>query len=111
MPALVARGFVFAAPVLRFGAPGPADTAACDLTAHPAADTAEGDLNGDGRADTCRRDGTRVLCALASPTGLLAESVWADGVEGSIALVDTNHDGRADLCVASPSGATRALSP
>ncbi len=113
VPALRARGYVFAAPRLHFQTPAPA--AGPFAPKAPAADgAAHGDLNGDGHADRCDRSARGVVCALATPAGLTSESLWLDRDDpgasaivdaSSIALEDLDGDGRADLCA--PAGADR----
>lgn len=113
IPALRARGFVFAAPVLAF-----APFAARAATIPKRADLT-GDLNGDGRRDRCDRTPEGVACAFAGPRGLLAATTWARaadiaaaGVDPStLALVDANGDGRADLCGRTARGVSCAAAP
>jgi peptidoglycan/xylan/chitin deacetylase (PgdA/CDA1 family) len=89
IPALKARGYVFAAPVLAFSPlalrdrrDGAARSAPNAGGAGPSKDVADtvlagvdrttirlGDLNGDGRPDVCGRGPTGIVCALAFPTG------------------------------------------
>lgn len=90
VPALVARGFVFAPPVLRFGAMSPASV--------PAGHVHTGDLNGDGLPDRCEASAAGVACALASADGFAGASLWSTERLGDFTLADVNGDGRADLC-------------
>lgn len=104
VPELIARGYVFAPPVLRFGpttAPAPAGL---DLARSP---THEGDINGDGRADRCTATPAGIECALGGRDGFKAGSIWASSSDPSFTLADANDDGRADLCT----GTTCALAP
>jgi peptidoglycan/xylan/chitin deacetylase (PgdA/CDA1 family) len=113
IPELIARGYVFAAPVLRFShlAPRAIDLGGGALLT--------GDLNGDGRADTCAIGEGGVSCRLASARGLTGAAVWLDagdldaaGVErDTLRLGDVNGDGRADLCGRGADGVVCALAP
>jgi hypothetical protein len=127
VPALVAKGFVFAAPVLAFGplarrddvvaaSPPRADAGAASVRALPTdvgTPLGTDDLNGDGRPDVCGLVGADVLCALALPSGFANASRWAvlGGGDGRPWLADVNADGRADLCVRRSEGVFCALSP
>jgi peptidoglycan/xylan/chitin deacetylase (PgdA/CDA1 family) len=137
VPALEARGYVFAAPVLAFSAlaarpdVAPArgqvatGAAAAALPGVDARTLRTGDLNGDGRPDVCGLGALGVSCALATPDGFAAASSWLqrgmtdhDGWRAaspdqiaSIRLADVNADGRADLCFDAPLGAQCALAP
>jgi hypothetical protein len=133
IPALKRRGFVFAAPVLRFGPlaprpgappPGAAPTAvSASALGGFAVDPATirlGDLNGDGLADACGRAPEGIVCALATGNGYLAPSIWLPEMSdaagwarygATIALADVNGDGRADVCGSGPDGPVCALAP
>lgn len=117
IPKLAARGFVFAAPVLEFGAPRTRwNVAQCG-------GVRLGDIDGDGRGDACVRDQSdpaRVTCATASwreDAGL--ERVSFDESTGatitlprgaqSFELADVNGDGHADVCAHSEAGVECAL--
>lgn len=91
IPELIARDYVFAAPVLRFGAFAPAVVRATR--------THEGDLNGDGRMDHCVATSAGVECALSGSKGYKAASLWSSERVRDFTLADVNDDGRADLCV------------
>ena len=133
IPALAARGFVFAAPVLRFSSlaahaalpdaaravPPPAAVAALGA-AVDAATIRVADLNGDGRADVCGRSADGLLCALSNGPSFLAPTVWLAEMSDaagwapygpSLQLVDVDGDGRADACAQGPAGVVCALAP
>ena len=116
VPALKARGYVFAAPVLRFSplAARPGVTLA-DLATFPGPDAVQlGDLNGDGRPDACTRTREGIACALSTGRGLTPPTTWlrADEIDGAtFRLLDVNGDGRADLCVPGPVGVRCGLAP
>ena len=126
IPELETRGYVFAAPVLRFAPPAPrawkrpASRAAVEAPqgadfADAGATVRSGDLNGDGRADVCGMTREGVLCALGTGRGFARATVWmdAEAVRGwsEIELVDVNGDGRADLCGTGPEGAVCGVAP
>jgi peptidoglycan/xylan/chitin deacetylase (PgdA/CDA1 family) len=90
IPELVARGYVFAPPVLRFGAFAPAPK--------PPGHAHTGDLNGDGRDDRCSVVPNGVECALAKADGLAPATLWSTSHLADFTLADVNGDGRADLC-------------
>ncbi len=115
VPRLVARGFVFAAPVLGFGA------LQSRWRAPGSDDLRLADVDGDGRADACVRDQGKVTCATsswradehgfkrvafdASPRDSVALPPRADGFE----LADVNGDGHADVCTRTEAGIECAL--
>lgn len=114
IPRLAARGFVFAAPVLEFGAPR------TRLRVGQCAGVRLGDFDGDGRADACVDHGGRVVCAPStswSDGGLEraafdahdARDVALPAAWRSFDLADVSGDGRADLCATTPSGIACAL--
>ncbi len=133
IPALAARGFVFAAPVLHFAplaaraalpevpAPAPRHPEAVALGA--AVDSATvrfGDINGDGLVDVCGRSPEGLLCALSNGPSFLAPTVWLAEMSdaagwapygASLRLVDVDGDGRADACARGPQGVVCALAP
>jgi hypothetical protein len=132
IPALKRRGFVFAAPVLRFSALVPRADAAPGVPSPsvPASvfpgfrvDPATihlGDVNGDGQADACGRAPEGIVCALSNGSGYLAPSIWLPEMSdaagwaphgATISLSDVNGDGRADVCGQGPSGPVCALAP
>jgi hypothetical protein len=95
VPELERRGYVFSAPVLAFSALRERAEAP-DLT--DAGPTATGDINGDGRPDSCTASPDGVRCALATPSGFTASTLWSPSRSTHLRLVDLNADGRADLC-------------
>ncbi len=115
VPRLVARGYVFAAPVLGFGA------LQARVRAPGADDLRLADVDGDGRADACVRDHGTVTCATSSwradengfkrvafdesPRYSIALPAHADGFE----LADVNGDGHADVCTRTDAGIECAL--
>jgi peptidoglycan/xylan/chitin deacetylase (PgdA/CDA1 family) len=124
VPALVEKGYVFAAPVLAFGSmkahanlmrvamkpTGP------EVAAVPGADrdgVLIGDLNGDGRNDACGRTSAGFACALALPHGFAAPSVWSHDAFSteSAWLADVNGDHRADLCLEQGKSVTCGMAP
>ncbi len=134
IPELSRRGFVFAAPVLRFGPLAPR----ADLPPAPAgpvpvvgASVFEGwgvdpetirvgDLNGDGHPDVCGRGREGLVCALSNGRAFLGASLWLAGMSdaagwaphgASLRLVDVDGDGRADVCGRGPQGPVCALAP
>jgi peptidoglycan/xylan/chitin deacetylase (PgdA/CDA1 family) len=133
IPQLEARGFVFAAPVLRFSPP---------VLRHREEDVSDGhrwepstirigDVNGDGRDDVCGRTPLGVTCAVSvqsaataddglprtifraarrgAPPGGLPGSA-AEVPVGVIHLADVTGDRWADVCVAAPDGVACAAS-
>jgi hypothetical protein len=134
VPALEARGFVFAAPILRFSSPAPRaqkpaatpDAAASvpagvfDGWAVDPASIRLGDINGDGRPDVCGRGREGLVCALSNGRSFLGASVWLPEMSdaagwqpygATVQLVDVDGDGRADVCGAGPEGPVCALAP
>jgi peptidoglycan/xylan/chitin deacetylase (PgdA/CDA1 family) len=137
IPQLEARGFVFAAPVLRFSPL---------VVRHHEADVSDGhrwdpaslkigDVNGDGREDVCGRAALGVTCAIsvqstATSDGTLPRTVFrasrrsatatatatataaatAAMPAGQIHLADVSGDGQADVCVAAADGIACATS-
>jgi peptidoglycan/xylan/chitin deacetylase (PgdA/CDA1 family) len=133
IPELKKRGFVFAAPVLRFSplaahadqppAQREAPVVPAGLFDGFAVDPATmrtGDINGDGRTDICGRGGEGFVCALSNGRSFLSPSVWLREMSdaagwkpygASIQLADVNGDGRADVCGVGPEGPVCALAP
>ncbi len=115
IPQLAARGYVFAAPVLEFGA------ARSRWNVAQCGGVRLGDIDGDGRADACVRDASsRVTCATASwrnDHGLervafdesASASVVLPARARSYELTDVNGDGHADICVRAEAGIECAL--
>ena len=104
IPRLEAKGYVFAAPVLAFGAPRSRYAVA------GAVDVRLGDVDGDGRADVCVREGDEVSCPMSSwrtdenrmknvtfDPAVRASAILPAGTT-SFELADVTGDGRADLC-------------
>ncbi len=115
VPRLVARGYVFAAPVLAFSQSRTRwSVATCD-------GLRLGDVDGDGRADACVRDHDRVTCGTSvshrDDTGL--EHVAFDSAHDELLLpsrarapfelADVSGDGRADVCVRTATGIECAI--
>lgn len=122
VPQLKSRGFVFAAPVLRFSSPrvrfpaAPEDTALFDP--EDVGPIALGDLDEDGRADLCASEGARVVCASSEsqpaadgpPVTMFGHArVVAVDARGGMFLADVNGDRRADLCTRNARGLSCAL--
>lgn len=117
VPALRAKGYVFAAPVLAFSPPSPR---ARDASAWAAVDPASvrvADRDGDGHADVCGRSRHGVVCARAlprqggrpfalgeaevcapAPRDRVGAALLADP-DTELELGDVDGDRRADLCV------------
>jgi peptidoglycan/xylan/chitin deacetylase (PgdA/CDA1 family) len=110
VPELVAHGFVFAAPVLRFSPLSPhaeGGGAAAGLA----------DVDGDGRADRCEHTGGGIVCALSRGGSYGAPRKWSIGddfidpsFEGTIRFGDVNGDGRTDACGRTRDGVFCSLS-
>jgi peptidoglycan/xylan/chitin deacetylase (PgdA/CDA1 family) len=134
VPELEARGFVFAAPVLRFSSlavrarapPAPRSVAPAapvgvfDGWAVDPASVRFGDLNGDGRPDVCARSHEGLVCALSNGRSFLGASIWLPEMSdaagwqpygATIELVDVDGDGRADVCGRGPEGTVCGLAP
>lgn len=106
VPSLVARGYVFAAPVLAFSPVRERYRAPSDVVL-----AAVTDVDGDGRADICRREGRSLFCARASSerdgpnamatVGFAPEKLFARLPDGSreFAFGNVRGHGAADLCV------------
>ena len=118
IPVLEARGYVFAAPVLRFSPLSVRTPAApVEISLHV---VGLADADGDGRADLCAFGVGGVTCAASlerapagdrpTPSAAFAAlpsppSAPSDaGLREPLALADVDGDGRADLCSASEEG-------
>jgi peptidoglycan/xylan/chitin deacetylase (PgdA/CDA1 family) len=117
VPQLLARDYVFVAPVLHFSPSrlrfptAPEDTDLFDP--EDATAIALGDVDGDGRADLCASAGERVVCAFsemhAAADGLgvttfgAARAAAIDASRG-LHLADIDGDHRADLCTQTARG-------
>jgi peptidoglycan/xylan/chitin deacetylase (PgdA/CDA1 family) len=117
IPQLLARDYVFVAPVLHFSRSRlrfpavPEDTRLFDPEDMTA--IALGDVDGDGRADLCASAGALTVCALSemhtTSDGLTvttfgsARSPTLDAERG-LHLADINGDHRADLCTQTARG-------
>ncbi len=128
VPQLEARGYVFAAPVLRFGTLAPRHADGDDAHAWDPSSFQFGDVNGDGRDDTCGRtlNGRGITCAIsmhtaytstqsvdALPHAIFRPIATAPGRPppvGPFLLADVNGDGRADACIAGRDGITYSAS-
>ncbi|APR75619.1 Polysaccharide deacetylase, caspase activity [Minicystis rosea] len=110
IPELLARGYVFAAPVLAFSRPAlragaPRRTPAEDALA---------DVDGDGKPDHCSKAGAGIACTpsrgsrRASPTAWTAGEDFADA--DTVRFGDINGDHRADVCARTRAGIACALS-
>jgi peptidoglycan/xylan/chitin deacetylase (PgdA/CDA1 family) len=126
VPALIARGYVFAAPVLQFSELGPRRALATAPPRPPATLDTGGalrreellaaqlaDVDGDGKPDLCIDGPDGVRCALARGGGFTKLALWSQ--EGELAGVearfgDLNGDGRADVCARTADGVVCALS-
>ena len=119
IPALVSRGYVFAAPVLRFSplAPRAAEGQpwAKEWFGHTEMEPSNvrmADVDGDGRADFCGRSKDGIFCGRMTERGLDPMKKWSRGEDFSdaagwaddvgyydtIRYGDVNGDGRADVC-------------
>ena len=133
IPQLEARGYVFAAPVLRFSALSAREHESSLLLsdAHrwDPSTVRVGDVNGDGREDVCGRSAAGVTCAISvqstwAPDDHLPHTVFrtsrrngagpttlpAKMPAGAIHLADVTGDGQADVCIAADDGISCAAS-
>ena len=126
IPQLEARGFVFAAPVLRFSDPVVRHHEASLSDAHrwDPSTVRVGDVNGDGRDDVCGRDTLGITCAISvqstsSGDDRLPRTVFravhrsaqpSAAPAGAIHLADVTGDGQADVCIAAAGGISCAPS-
>jgi peptidoglycan/xylan/chitin deacetylase (PgdA/CDA1 family) len=99
VPALEARGFVFAAPILSFTAFEPR----LAVGGHGHDGLRLGDLDGDGRADVCVDTPDASICArsigAARPSGALPRTSFvAPRAVARSVMGDIDGDGRADRC-------------
>lgn len=107
VPALAARGFVFASPILAFGSLAPR------MVHRESADighTHFGDIDGDGKQDVCRLADGELVCAravsLPDHRGVPHEAFEPEHVvlalpddARSVHLADIDGDHRADICI------------
>jgi peptidoglycan/xylan/chitin deacetylase (PgdA/CDA1 family) len=126
IPQLEARGFVFAAPVLRFSEPVVRHHEANLSDAHrwDPSTVRIGDVNGDGRDDVCGRDTLGVTCAISVQSASSIDDRMPRTVfravhrsaqpnaapAGAIHLADVTGDGQADVCIATSAGISCAAS-
>jgi peptidoglycan/xylan/chitin deacetylase (PgdA/CDA1 family) len=115
IPQLEARGYVFAAPVLRFSPLASRGFAAGSGVLRMA------DVDGDGRRDLCAGTADGVLCATSYElAGMAGDSLprtafrtaagWAPPLQdGAFQLADVDGDRRADLCERRADGVFCAL--
>jgi peptidoglycan/xylan/chitin deacetylase (PgdA/CDA1 family) len=108
IPELKARGFVFAPPVLAFGALAERLAMSAGSTNPGAAIFA--DVDGDGRADVCREESGFIVCAHGSSALSDARAIPQATFESprraihlpagtrSVDIADIDGDGRADIC-------------
>lgn len=126
IPALLARGYVFAAPVLRFSEPSPRRAQATAPPRPPATLDTGGaltrdevlaaqlaDVDGDGQPDLCLGGPGGVRCALSRGGRFTKPVRWSQ--DGELASVearfgDLNGDGRADVCARTREGVACAFS-
>jgi peptidoglycan/xylan/chitin deacetylase (PgdA/CDA1 family) len=108
VPALEARGFVFAAPVLEFGPLARRLTIA--KAARDASLVSFADLDGDGHADLCRDELGELACAREETAhdaagmpraafGRLKPTLRLPETTRAMDVADVDGDGRADVCV------------
>jgi hypothetical protein len=132
IPALVARGYVFAAPVLRFsplapraveGEPWAKESWTQHIEMEPS-NARMADVDGDGHPDVCgvKQDG--IFCGHldGNRLGPMTKWSWGEDFSGAtgwgedpgyfdtIRYGDVNGDGRADVCGRSKDGVVCALS-
>ncbi|MDB4944677.1 MAG: Rhs family protein [Labilithrix sp.] len=129
VPALEARGYVFAAPVLAFSPltarEHDAEEPLSDARRWDPSTVRIGDVNGDGREDVCGRAAFGVTCAISvtipGTNDRLPRTVFRASRRvpderaaalpgGALHLADITGDGQADVCVASPDGIRCATS-
>ena len=131
IPALVSRGYVFAAPVLRFSPLAPraaeGEPWAKEWFGHTEMEPSNvrmADVDGDGRVDFCGRSKDGIFCGRMTERGLDPMKKWSRGDDfgdaagwandvgyyDTIRYGDVNGDGRADVCGRSREGVVCALS-
>lgn len=126
IPQLEARGFVFAAPVLRFS-PLVLRHRELGLSEAHRLDSSTlrlGDVNGDQRDDLCGRSGAGVTCAISvqkesAEDDRLPRTVFRiarpheaheASPSGALHLADVTGDGQADVCISALEGVSCAAS-
>jgi peptidoglycan/xylan/chitin deacetylase (PgdA/CDA1 family) len=129
IPQLEARGYVFAAPILRFSPlllRQHEVSPLSDAQLWDASSVRIGDVNGDGREDVCGRAAAGVSCAISMQSATTgddrlprtmfraprrtASTSTSTTPAGAIHLADVTGDGQADVCVAAPDGISCAAS-
>ncbi len=133
IPQLETRGYVFAAPVLKFSPLSAREHESTrllsDANLWDPSTVRVGDVNGDGRKDVCGRSVAGVACAISvqttwavddhlprtvfrtsrrSATG--ARALPAKMPAGAIHLADVTGDGQADVCITADDGISCAAS-
>ena len=103
VPELIARGYVFSAPVLEFAPVRP------DKLDAPRG-AVLGDVDGDGRSDACVVNDGILACARGGEHGFGPVSTWGAWNLGALHLADIDGDGRADACGSGATGIACATS-
>jgi len=123
LPPLIAKGYVFAAPVLGFSSPveRASTSAQAALRERPLSELRLADADGDGRADLCGWTAEQTLClhaqqAPASGAGEMPRASFGEPEPRlsrphwpAAELADVNGDGEADRCWGDATGVRCAL--